>query len=107
MQANNKALLEICRKLLGCRFAKNQVVFAENGPGDSLFACVSGGLVISIAGGFVRTIGPGNVFGELSLERNVPRSATVTAAEDSLLVQLFATDYTKLVNSEAGGHVSL
>jgi hypothetical protein len=47
----------------------------------------------------------GNVFGELSLERNVPRSATVTATSDSLLVQLYAADYTKLVSQAAAGQV--
>ncbi len=47
----------------------------------------------------LRTMGPGEVFGEIGLLRGIPRTATVTATTDGLLLALDAVDFRELVNT--------
>ncbi len=47
----------------------------------------------------LRTMGPGEVFGEIGLLRGVPRTATVTAASDGRLLALDGADFLELVSA--------
>jgi CRP-like cAMP-binding protein len=47
----------------------------------------------------LRTMGPGEVFGEIGLLRGIPRTATVTAASAGLLLALDGVDFLQLVNT--------
>jgi len=47
----------------------------------------------------LRTMGPGEVFGEIGLLRGIPRTATVTAAADGALLALDGADFLELVNA--------
>jgi len=49
----------------------------------------------------LRTMGPGEVFGEIGLLRGIPRTATVTAATDGTLLALDGADFLELVNAGA------
>jgi len=49
----------------------------------------------------LRTMGPGEVFGEIGLLRGTPRTATVTAATDGTLLALDGADFLELVNAGA------
>src|SRR6185437_12859598 len=69
------------------------VVVREGDDGKSLFVVVSGLLDVfkQMEGGDQRKVGmlaPGNVFGEWSLLTGAPRSATVTAAADTGLIEI-------------------
>ncbi len=50
-------------------------------------------------GEHLRTMGPGEVFGEIGLLRGVPRTATVTAATDGRLLALDGADFLELVSA--------
>ena len=47
----------------------------------------------------LRTMGPGEVFGEIGLLRSVPRTASVTAVTDGQLLALDGSDFLELVNA--------
>ncbi len=49
--------------------------------------------------GYLRTMGPGEVFGEIGLMRSSPRTATVVAATDGRLLALDGTTFLRLVNA--------
>ena len=46
-----------------------------------MFYILSGSVRISGEGGLIRTMGPGEYFGEMSMLLSAPRTATVTATE--------------------------
>jgi hypothetical protein len=49
----------------------------------------------------LRTMGPGEVFGEIGLLRAIPRTATVAAVTDGALLALDGPDFLELVNANA------
>lgn len=66
-----------------------QTVVREGEAGDSFFLVADGELeVVSGTGGRVSTLAAGDHFGEVALLRNVPRTATVRAVRDGLLLSL-------------------
>ncbi len=70
-----------------------QVLMTQGEPGDSAYLSVSGRLRVYITGEdgaarMVRELGRGEVIGEMSLYTGEPRSATVVAVRDSVLVRL-------------------
>ncbi len=74
------------------RVQVGQVLIREEESGDSLFIVMEGNLeargtfegqVIPLA-----TFGPGDIIGEVAFLKRVPRTATVTALEPSLLLEL-------------------
>jgi CRP/FNR family cyclic AMP-dependent transcriptional regulator len=70
------------------RFAKNQVVYVEGAPADSMLVLGSGELKVSsyAADGtelILASVIPGETIGELGMLSRLPRSATVTATRPS------------------------
>jgi len=67
------------------QFEPGQVIIRENTPGDSAYIILSGRVEVTkrIEGQPVVLVrlGPGSIFGEMSLLDGSPRSATATAME--------------------------
>jgi CRP-like cAMP-binding protein len=64
------------------RYAEGEVIVHEGDRGGAFFIVLEGAACVSIDGAIVRTVGTGDVFGEVALLRGVARSATVVAATD-------------------------
>jgi CRP-like cAMP-binding protein len=94
-----RQLLQIARRR---RFARNEVVFHQEDPGDSLHLIVKGRFSVRAATplGEAATIairGPGESFGEMALLAEEPRrSATVTALETAETFAVYREEFERL-----------
>jgi NTE family protein len=84
----------------------------EGEPGDSMYLSVSGRLRAYVrqddgSTRMVREMSRGQVIGEMSLFTGEPRSATVVAIRDSLLVRLDKADFDRLIAASAQVGVAL
>lgn len=76
-----------------CSFAPGDLVVSQGEPGQSLFVVASGTVKVWVRelegrGRYVRSLGEGDFFGEVSLLTGRPRTATVTAATRADLLEL-------------------
>lgn len=76
-----------------------RAIVTEGEHGDRYFLIVEGSVDVSIGGEFVRTMRAGDSFGEIALLRDLPRTATVTAATD---VDLFAIERDDFLQAVTG-----
>jgi len=75
------------------KVSKGQTLFKEGDAGDRLFVVVEGKLKLGTASGdgrenLLSILGPGDMFGELSLFDPGPRTATATAVTDARVLAL-------------------
>ncbi len=66
-------------------FAKGDVVFKEGDSGEFLYAVLDGEVELKLQGVTVNKIGKDEIFGEMALVDNAPRSATAHAIADCKL----------------------
>ncbi|HYI66469.1 MAG TPA: MFS transporter [Candidatus Limnocylindrales bacterium] len=85
-----------------------QVVIRQGDPADRFYVIGAGSLRVTQlpdegeAEVELRTLGPGDVFGEIGILRRSPRTASVTAATDGTLLALDAAEFLELVGSGPG-----
>ncbi len=72
--------------------AEGEALATEGDFGYALYAIESGAADVSVDGAHLRTLGPGDVFGEIAVVASGRRTATVTASEPTRLVALFKRD---------------
>jgi len=68
----------------------------EGASGYSFYVLRDGAATVTIDGSEVRTLGPGDFFGELALLGDGRRTATVTTAAPSRVLVLFGTEFRQL-----------
>lgn len=68
--------------------AKGETILRQNDNvmAEEMFFVRSGSVAITVNGKTLETVEPGGIFGEMALIDRSPRSASVTAKEDSVLV---------------------
>jgi hypothetical protein len=78
-------LARLLAAIVPVEVAPGAVVIRQGEPGDRYYLVERGELAVTVDGRPVRTVGPGDDFGEVALVRDVPRTATVTAVSPALL----------------------
>ncbi len=79
------AFLEKSREV---QVAKGVVLFHEGDPGQDMYIVVRGMIKVFRDNRVIHLIKPGDYFGEMAIIENQPRSASVAALEDSILLQV-------------------
>ena len=97
-----KSLEDIARQLKRREVRAGEEVITEGEVGDRFYIVEFGRTTATHNGEVLSTQGPGDPFGEIALLRDVPRTATVTADEDSVLLYLERDEFLAAVtgNSE-------
>ena len=83
-----KSLELVARRLVRVEVPAGDVVIREGDEGDRFYVIESGRAAASYQGELLRSMGPGEPFGEIALLRDVPRTATVTAEEPMVVLAL-------------------
>jgi len=98
----NLSSLKKIQKLLRIRnFKKGKTIIREGEIGNSLFIILDGEVKVVKGRGkeSVASLGIFDFFGEMSILENKPRSASVIAKKETVLLQLNRTDFEKLVST--------
>ena len=94
---NKAALFQVARRAVEVSHPKGTVLVREGDPGDSLCIIVDGAVDILKDDHVVAQLEAGDYFGELSLIDGEPRSATVVAVEDVVLLTLSSSAFDSLL----------
>ena len=92
------------RQLRPVPMLAGEVVVREGDPADRFYVIADGSMSVTqgTKGKHLRDLGPGDVFGEIGLLRQSPRTATVTATSDGSLLALEAEEFRDLVSAGPG-----
>jgi CRP/FNR family transcriptional regulator, cyclic AMP receptor protein len=81
-------------------FREGETIFREGDISDRAFQVVSGSVNVHLPSGRLRNLGPGEIFGEMGLLDNRPRSATVIAGEDGELTAFTETELVRAIRTD-------
>ena len=91
----------LARALNRVVFAAGDVVVREGDESDRFYVIESGTVRVTAADGrLLRVEGPGEYFGEIGLLRDVPRTATITADDDLVLLALDRDEFLGAVTGQ-------
>jgi MFS family permease len=91
---------ELTRKVVEVPMLAGDVVVHEGEPADRFYVIASGTVEVSQAGRVLRAEEPGDFFGEIGVLQHRPRTATVTATSDGLLLALDGDDFVAAVTRQ-------
>jgi CRP-like cAMP-binding protein len=106
----DKSSLAILARALGqtmVRYERSKTIVTEGQPGVMMYVVVDGKVAVSIQGKLVERIGPGGVFGEMSLIDRAPRLATVVSETDCGLLAIGRNTLLDLIKASPDFAVSL
>ncbi len=87
----------------GKEYKAGEIIFCEYEPGDNFYFILSGQVQITkIVGDREKTLdimGPGDIFGEMAILEQQPRSATVIALEDVRVLEFNRANFELLLKS--------
>jgi CRP-like cAMP-binding protein len=81
-QVGERDLQRLAKRMSERVFDEGATVTDEGASGVGFFVIEAGNATVSVKGATVRSLGPGDYFGEVALIDEGPRSATITADTD-------------------------
>jgi CRP-like cAMP-binding protein len=106
-QLEPEALEELAARLRRRRYRRNEVVFHQGDPGDTLHVIAEGAMKIVLPSpegeeAIIATLRSGDFFGELALLDGGTHSATVTAVEPAMTLALPRAAFLEVLGQSAG-----
>jgi CRP-like cAMP-binding protein len=89
------------------RYQANATILREGSAGVLMYVVLKGRVAAYIQGALVELIGPGGVFGEMTLVDQAPRVASAVADSDCELLAINRNAFLKLIRSNPGFGASL
>ena len=96
----------LARALVPVPVAAGSPALREGEDSDRFYVIESGLVEVTQDGAVLRREGPGEFFGEIGLLRDVPRTATVTAVEDTVLLALGRDDFLAAVTGQREAYLA-
>jgi CRP/FNR family transcriptional regulator, cyclic AMP receptor protein len=101
----SEALDQLCRYAKHTSFRRGATICSKGDPGNSLFAVISGTVKISISSpegrnAILNLVGPGELFGEVSVLDGQDRSADATANTNCEIYVIDRRDFLPFVRSQ-------
>jgi len=93
-----KNILSICSKQT---FLKNEVIYYEGSKSDDMYISIEGILRVTLKGNELSLITPVDVMGEMGVFTHEPRSATVSAKTDCVLLKLTRVELNNLFEKKS------
>jgi CRP-like cAMP-binding protein len=81
------------------KFERGASIVSAGDPGHGFYLIVQGEAEVKRDGRTIRTLGPGDYFGELALVRETPRTATVVAKEPTTCLALTRWDFKGILDA--------
>lgn len=93
------------------QYTSGEIIIRENDIGETAFVIEQGRVRVSKKRGgrtvFLAELGPGGTIGEMSMIDEKPRSATVTALEDTILREVHRNDFSEALQRESDAAIRL
>jgi CRP-like cAMP-binding protein len=96
---SGQALERLAAALIPVSARAGSRIITQGQHGDRFYIIASGEVQIEVDGSPVRTLGPGDSFGEIALLHDIPRTASVSAL---IAVELLALDRHHFVETVTG-----
>src|SRR5262245_2605449 len=99
-RCSKKELAEVAKLADEIDFGPGKKLTREGESGREFFVIVDGGADVRAKGRKVRSLGPGDFFGEIALIAKTPRTATVESTSDISLLVITAQSFRTLLDHQ-------
>jgi len=101
-ELTDATLAEVAARLEPVALAPDQPLFVKGEPGSAMYLVVTGAVRIHDGDHTFSTLGEDEVFGEMALLDDEMRSASATAAGETLLLRLERETFLELLEGQGG-----
>ncbi len=101
-EVNKASLLELCKHLKTETFETNDCIFQKGDVGDAMYVILEGKVKVHDKSHVYSVFSRTDCFGEYAIIDDEPRSASVSALEDTTLLKVGGAHFVELIASDRG-----